>query len=389
MTAMHTIFREVSRFCEFLLGLCRLCFWVVLLSTAGFTPVAFAEDNTPAEVRVGDLGFKVVSIRLSEDREDYRFNSWAIITIKVVNHGKAPISLNYVAGKTTFVNERGYTWEEEVDHHATGLTIASNNSADTHTVIDPGSESGMSIPLHYSGDNPGQTTGNTFTLKSEFLAVQDMGEGRLKPVGTYPVKFSGLHKTATPEATKKVQGEPPVKPEPIQVGDLSFKLDSLEVTHPKGDLAHNSWATISMTISNQGKKPIALDYFWGQANFVNDRGTFWSDVGEFIARQLGHHVSGVPLDKDNRASVGTVIDPGKDIHVTIPLIYNPHYHENWDNISIGSVYDFTIEFSAIKDMGEGVVRRTRVYPVTFVGLSSSGGGEGSAFKRGLGKLFGN
>lgn len=153
-------------------------------------------ENLP-EVRVGELSFKVTSLRISR----YEGYSKATLTLTITNNGKSPIALNYKNDSGIMVNEHGYTWKvPNYGGGVSGLPVENGRSASTDYIIDPGSELRATLQLVLEAMKPGQTVGNEYNFQAVFTSFKDMGEGRLSRVRAYPVSFIGLKKSSMPEA---------------------------------------------------------------------------------------------------------------------------------------------------------------------------------------------
>lgn len=197
-----------------------LAWLIALLIAFGFNLSAIAaQENTEQvgqatketkaeklpEVRVGELSFKVTSLRISRVKPNTYSTTddvWATLTLTITNTGKTPIALNYKGKSASFVNEHGYSWRERNDlggRAITGLPVETSNSASTDYVIDPGGELSATIPL-LANLEPAQSTGTSFNFQAVFSSFKDMGEGRLKKVRSYPVSFLGLKKSSLTEA---------------------------------------------------------------------------------------------------------------------------------------------------------------------------------------------
>lgn len=169
-------------------------------------PSAEAPVEKLPEVRVGELSFKVTSLRISRVKPNKyasRDETWATLALTITNHGKEPIALDYKGGSASFVNEHGYAWTERHDlsgREISGLPVEGNNQASVDYVVDPGGQLSATIPL-FSELSPNQSTGTTFNFQAVFSSFKDMGEGRLKRLRSYPVSFIGLKQSSTPEAS--------------------------------------------------------------------------------------------------------------------------------------------------------------------------------------------
>lgn len=356
--------------------------------------VAIQQESLP-EARVGDLSFKVTSLRVSENKKMF-FNSWATISMTITNNGKVPVALNYVWDKTKLVNARGYVWRDSNDRPVLGLPVADAYKAGI-APIEPGGEVNVTIPLFYENSNPGKTAGNSFDLGLEFESYQVAAEGKVTKLRTYTVSFAGLHSSPA-QASEKPEtsadnastGNSSLKAEPIpeaRVGDLVFKVNALRVSKESRLTGFASNATISMTITNVGETPIALDYAAGKVSFVNEIGQYWDD------RFVDHAMTGLPTAKARSAGINVVIKPGSEVQATLKLFYETLI----DTHEIGDNFNFEVEFESYRDMGEGEVRKVRTYPVSFLGLHQSSmqvaakqGMQdfGNALKKSFGSMFG-
>ena len=371
----------------------RSCCVCLLLSIIGYIPTASAASLP--DVRVGELSFMVVSLRISADNLGMPniFSSNTTITLKVTNHDKTPTILNYVSGKTSFVNEFGYSWEEDATPYLLwgrdfiGTHLEKDKTANTYYVVGPESDLMVTIPLVYSG-KVGQTTGNSFNFAAEFVSLQDLGEGKIKIIRTYPISFVGLHRTDAPTEVKPDVAKTPEASE-LHVGNLGFVVTSVRTEDVKNSLGGiNPTAKVSMTITNHGDALIALNYDDGKVSLVDENGHYCTDR----VKSANQPVIGIPTDTRSTADTGHAIAPGGHVNVTIPLVCNAH--KAGDGVNYGTVFDFAADFSAFADMGEGNVRKLRTYPVAFVGLhkdSAMAGGigdVGDALKKSFGGLFG-
>lgn len=158
----------------------------------------------------------------------------------------------------------------------------------------------------------------------------------------------------------------------MRVGELSFQATSLRisrVTPNKYSTEDDVWATLTLTITNHGKEPIALNYKEKSASFVNEHGYSWRERNDLSGRAI----SGLAIETRNSASTDYVVDPGGQLSATIPLFLGLK-----PNQSTGTSFNFQAVFSSFKDMGEGRLKKIRSYPVSFMGLKKSSLSEATA-----------
>lgn len=189
------------------------------------------------------------------------------------------------------------------------------------------------------------------------------------------------------ETNVPTAGPAPGTSEELVVGDMAFQISSLRVSLPQvtGSSAGTT-ATVSMRARNLGQAPVALNVVKKTLSLVNDLGYTWP-IGDFYSK-----VSGVGIASERSASTEYVVEPGKELRMQFQLPKNLAKGQ-----TIGSVYDFSAEFAAYRDIGEGKLERVRTYSVSFVGLQRAGAVQGAAddlkklgsdTKRALGSLLG-
>lgn len=185
---------------------------------------------------------------------------------------------------------------------------------------------------------------------------------------------------------------PAIKPgtsEELENGGLVFQVTSLRVSpRPESGGDIYSTATVSMRIRNTGDQALPLCVLSKSIRLVNDLGYTWYAP----INRSNDGVTGLYAATATKASLDYVVDPGREIRVQMQLLFRQQKQQ-----TLGSSYDFAAEFAAYRDMGEGQLKQTRVYPVSFVGLQRSGALQGAAddvknigsdAKRALGSLFG-
>lgn len=150
------------------------------------------------EQRIGELGFRVMSLRVSERDQSQYYKSTATIALRIHNYGRQPIALNYNKGSGSFVNERGYTWNATPNNGVRGIGIADSGNASIDYVIDAGGDMGVTLALG-NDLHKGQTAGNEFDFQATFASYEDIGEGRVRRIRSYPVSMVGLKKSSIAE----------------------------------------------------------------------------------------------------------------------------------------------------------------------------------------------
>jgi hypothetical protein len=184
----------------------RFALFSTIFSMAGFVP-SYAQQPADAtttplpltagstqEITVGNLGFTIKSLRVAGQTETSPF-SIATVAIQVVNKGATPIALDYKKGAMTLTDEHGYIFDDHTyGSQVVGIGVSDGNSASVDYVIDPGQTLGIQCHLSRATQR-GQTVGQNFDFAGEFIAFQDMGEGKVKALRNYPVSIVGIQKT--------------------------------------------------------------------------------------------------------------------------------------------------------------------------------------------------
>lgn len=149
------------------------------------------------EVCVGDLSFRITSLRVSQ--RNNLGNSVAAAALSIHNRGTKPVSLTYVDDSAAMTDDHGYTWKDAVDvnRNTSGIALTAYNGASLESVIDPGSAIGITLPMAFAM-NDGQTPGASFDMQATFVSYEDLGQGRLRRLRTYPVSFVGLQPNKAP-----------------------------------------------------------------------------------------------------------------------------------------------------------------------------------------------
>ncbi len=156
------------------------------------------------------------------------------------------------------------------------------------------------------------------------------------------------------------QAPKPGQSEVLPVGDLTFQVTALRVTPPSRDGGYTT-ATLSMTIRNTGTNVVFLNATQQTAVLTSEHGYRWG-AGN------APRVTGIDVANQSRASLNNPIEPGRELRIQYALPGRLRSGQ-----TLGDAFDFVCEFQSHQDLGEGQLKKLRSYPVSFVGLSRSGG----------------
>lgn len=159
-----------------------------------------------AEQRVGDLGFSVLSLRTGAATGYAGSHVAVTTTVRITNAGKVPVSLNYNQRTFGLVDDHGYEYKLDNEESSVyfgksvkGIAMATSSRASAHDLLQPGqSQSVTFIAIRHMRD--GQTVGSAFDLNVTFGQYQDVGEGRIRALRTYPAAFVGLSRSSDTQA---------------------------------------------------------------------------------------------------------------------------------------------------------------------------------------------
>jgi hypothetical protein len=191
----HSTVQAGRRCAELMLAL--IVSVAALMPSAALALEPASAEAAPPEVVVGDLVWRMVSLRVTQP-QPYRGGSLysnAFITLQVRNTSAAPVLLNYVSDSGRVVDDRGYVYEQNWMTTVEGVGLATKNQASSEYVVPPGAAitARIMLPRQFKKN---ETLGNSFDFSAEFLSVEDLGEGRLRNLRKYPVSFIGLQKAS-------------------------------------------------------------------------------------------------------------------------------------------------------------------------------------------------
>lgn len=164
---------------------------------AATSPAAAApQAPPPQQIKVADLTFKVLSLRVSAPGHipGESLGSLATISFQIINDSNRPKAVNFVKGSTLFVNDLGYPWKS--DHYAarfSGLPVATGSEASSDPNLEPGGSINATMILAL-GLEQGQTIGGVYDLQFSVATYKDLGEGRVIKERTYPVQFVNMQR---------------------------------------------------------------------------------------------------------------------------------------------------------------------------------------------------
>ena len=158
-----------------------------------------AQQTASAQIPNGTarLDATIQSIRAGQPAGFTNSHAGLTITMILRNTGSVPLALNYQQKTFSATDNNGYQYSLYHEHLVTaysedikGIPMASSSRASTNFVLQPGQSSPVTfIAVRYL--DKGQTVGNRVDVTATFGAYQDMGQGRIKQLQTFPVSLLG------------------------------------------------------------------------------------------------------------------------------------------------------------------------------------------------------
>lgn len=150
-----------------------------------------------------------------------------------------------------------------------------------------------------------------------------------------------------------------------RVGDLSFSVPSVRVGQATGSVKGTISVTTTISIRNDGKAPIALNYNSRSFGVVDDKGYEYRIPNEYLHGGNARFIKGLSIATSTKADTRDVLSPGQEVLVT--FIAQRFMR---DGEAPGNGFNINTSFGEYADEGEGRVRHVRDYPVGFLGVAA-------------------
>jgi hypothetical protein len=159
-----------------------------------------APDDTGALERFGDIEARLDSIRAGQRT---RGSVEITVTMTLRNVSSQPMVLNYEYDTFNATDSHGYTYRffggQDKDT-IKGIPIATTNRVDPTFTLLPGRSSTVTF-LVQRAMNEAQTPGSRFDISASFGQYENLGQGRLRRLQTFPVSFKDRSVTSGGVAT--------------------------------------------------------------------------------------------------------------------------------------------------------------------------------------------
>lgn len=141
----------------------------------------------PPVSHIGDLEARLESIRVGRNGKRVE----ATVTMTVRNTGATSMILNYEGESFAATDSNGYRYEFPVGAEkdsVKGIPISRYNKVDASFVLGSGRSATVTFQIQRVMAT-GQTVGDRFDINASFGQYEDLGQGRLRRVQTFPVAF--------------------------------------------------------------------------------------------------------------------------------------------------------------------------------------------------------
>ncbi len=192
-------------------------------------------------------------------------------------------------------------------------------------------------PLHASAQSTAQLKSENADLRAQLAALQ--AQGCVAPPG------------------------PGTSPE-WRDAQLSARVASIRVGLQRNSRVTYD-ATVSITLTNTGNAPLALNYEQGTFSLTDNHGYQY----ELQTYSPAKFVKGIPIANGRTASTHQPLMPGQSSTVTFITD-----RQMSNGQTPGNRFDISATFGAYQDEGQGRIRKLQMFPVTFTDVARSSSG---------------
>lgn len=154
-----------------------------------------APDDTGALERFGDIEARLDSIRAGQRT---RGSVEVTVTMTLRNVSSQPMVLNYEYDTFNATDSHGYTYRfagGQYKDNIKGMPIATANRVDPTFTLLPGRSSTVTFIVQRAMTEA-QTVGSRFDISASFGQYENLGQGRLRRMQTFPVSFKDRSATS-------------------------------------------------------------------------------------------------------------------------------------------------------------------------------------------------
>lgn len=272
---------------------------LAVLALAG-APGRAADCTPPLCASSGPMQITVQQFRAGNRGDQH----WAQANLRIVNAGRAPLTLGYVDGSGQLLDENGNTYKVSRGG-ARGIGIVERHRVDTSFVLQPGESADARFEFDWLR-GPQSRTGLQFQMSMSLREVSELPGGQVKLGREHLLRWSALadgasiaasapaSTTAPPAAAPDQLASPSPTPAPAPAAaptaaaDLCggrpvchasgvFITEVTRVTQPaKTAYANELMVTVAFRATNHGATPLILGFNADSGQMIDQFGERWT-----------------------------------------------------------------------------------------------------------------
>lgn len=314
-----------------------------------------------------------------------------IATVKFENKTGQPLTIGYVAGSGSGIDELGNRYTVSDSSAVRGIGLITSGNLDTRFTLQPGEKADARFELDWNAYK--QIAGVEFKLEMALREIDALPGNQYRAGREHMVSFVGLRDglVAGAPAPAAAQAAPPPAPalDPCDgkagcyaAGPFVAEVTGITTSNQSNDY----YVQLKVRFRNHSSEPVILAYQHGSGTLVDGDGLRYK-VGS-----SARDVSGMGVVSRDSADPQFVLKPGETR--TASFNYNYHKYAGYQ-VPSSTVFspDFVVE--QLEQLPSRQLRTQREYLVTFSNLTAKGspatavgqGGDPAEALKKIGDLF--
>lgn len=314
-----------------------------------------------------------------------------IATVTFENRTSAPLTLGYVAGSGTALDELGNAYGISGRNGVRGIGQVSSDNLDTRFTLEPAERADARFELDWNAQD--QLAGVQFKLEMALREIDALPGNQVRAGREHLVSFAdvrdGLLPAAAPAVAAAGQAAPPAAPtDPCEglsacqvVGPVAADVTGIATSRRSADF----FVQLRVRMRNHSPEPVILAYQTGSGTLTDGDGLRYKVASD-------KDVSGIGIVGRGKADPQFALQPGESRTVT--LSYQYHRYAGYpEPASTTFSPDFVIE--QLELLPSRQIRTLREHVVSFSNLTArpaaptavTGAGDAADALKKLGDLF--
>lgn len=293
-----------------------------------------------------------------------------IATVKFENKTGQPLTIGYVAGSGTGIDELGNRYTISNSNAVRGLGLVSSSNLDTRFTLQAGERADARLELDWSAYN--QVAGVQFKLEMAVREIDALPGNQFKAGREHLVSFSGLRDGLVAAAPATASTAPAATSPATSIGPASDPCAGKAGCYATGPLlaevtglttsqqSLNYYVQLKVRFRNVSSEPVVLAYQSGSGTLIDGDGLRYKV-------QNAKDVSGIGIVSKGSADPQFVLRPGESRVASL----NYYYYKYAGYPAPGSrVFspDFVVE--QLEVLPSKQIRTVREYAVSFSNLTT-------------------